>query len=89
MTTKGYLLELEENVRDDSFVTRHLIIADSAQMVKYHFHKTLKDWGYRDTTYDKHYLTRDRLGAEILSIRPLKPHEFEVLDEYINRWTKV
>lgn len=91
MTQEKYLLTLEEMCGDNGFMTRHLIEAEDRQMVKYHFHRTLKDWGYTDSQYQKHCLESWDLGlsAEIYEIRKLKPEEYNILNKFLSHWAKV
>ena len=90
MTQQPYLLEVVESAGEDEFMTRHLIEVEDRQMVKYHFHRTLKDWGYSDTQWDKHCLQGYRgLHSEIYSIKSLAPEEYDVLDQYLPHWAKV
>ena len=85
-----YLLTLEESGGRHDFMTHHLIEAESRQMVKYHYHRSLKDWGYTGRVWGgKHALGRDDLGAEIHEIRKLTRAEYRFLDEFLSRWTKV
>lgn len=86
-----YLLETEESSGESKFFTQHLIEAENEQMVKYHFHRTLKDWGYTDSPFEKHCLENWDMGllAEIVGIRELNPLEAKVLDRYLYHWTKV
>lgn len=85
-----YLLEVEESSGESSFITRHLIKAADAQMVKYHYHRTLKSYGYTDTQYGKHTLEMwdQGLTSEIVGIQELGYVEFEILDQYLHHWTK-
>lgn len=90
--TQHYLLEVEERAGDDTFLTQHIVEASDAQMVKYHFHRTLKSWGYNDSRFGKHYLIGGgggRLGAEIHNIVPLNQTEYNILNKYLSYWTKV
>lgn len=90
MARNTYLLELVEKSGSDEFMSRHLIEAEDRQMVKYHFHRTLKDAGYRNGWgNDKHHLTRDHISAEIYNIIELSPVEVDVLGRYLSNWTKV
>lgn len=91
MGQRQYLLEVEERSGEDEFITRHLIEAKDKQMVKYHFHRTLKDWGYTDSQWGKHCLECwDRgLMSEIVGITELDAYEYEILDRYLYHWTKV
>ena len=91
MVRNTYLLEVEESSGDQRFTTRHLIEAMDEQMVKYHFHRTLKDFGYNDCQHGKHELESWDLGlaAEIADIRKLDDVEETVLDRYLSYWTKV
>lgn len=87
MTQEPFLLETIERAGEDEFMTRHLIEAEDRQMVKYHFHHTLKDWGYTDTQFDKHCLEGWRgLMTEIHSIKRLDPEEYEILDRHLPHW---
>jgi hypothetical protein len=87
------LLEVEESTFGNSFVTRHLIETDNRQKAKYHFHRTLKDWGYNDNraTDYKHDLSGgpNGLGATLLSVRTLSDAEYKFLSEFLSHWTKV
>jgi hypothetical protein len=91
MAGEPYLLTLTESAGELVFETYHLIEAKDRQMVKYHFHRTLKDWGYTDTQWKKHCLESWDRGAmaEIASIHKLKPEEYEILDKFLYHWTKL
>jgi hypothetical protein len=84
-----FLLTLIETSGRHEHVTRHLIEAADRQMVKYHFHRTLKDWGYTDSQYRKHNLEGDGTSAEIQEIKRLDSMEYKILDKYIGHWNKV
>jgi hypothetical protein len=84
-----YLLTIVEAVGNNEFVTNHVLEAESRQMVKYHFHRTLKNHGYTDSAYGKHTLRRGRLDAEIHKIQEIDGLEWDVLENYTHRWTKV
>lgn len=85
-----YLLVLEETSGGHDHFTRHTIEANSRQMVKYHFHRTLKDMGYHDTQFNKHCLEGHKgLLAEIHEIRRLDRDEYEILSRYMPSWMKV
>jgi hypothetical protein len=88
--TGHYLLTLEESGGQHDFMTRHLIEAEDRQKVKYHYHRTLKDWGYTSAPWGgKHALRRDNLAANIYEIRKLTPAEYGFLNEFLYNWTKV
>lgn len=85
-----YLLTLEEGSRDNYHQTKHLIEAENPQMVKYHFHRSLKDWGYTDYPSDKkHRLHREEGFAEIKTITELDHSDYHTLNKYIDKWMKV
>lgn len=84
-----YILTLEENSGGIEHITHHLIEARDRQMVKYHFHKTLKDWGFRDTEFGKHCLEGARgLLSEIQEITEVERYEYEVMEKHIPNWQK-
>ena len=85
-----YLLILLENSGGQEHITRHLIQAEDRQMVKYHFHRTLKEWGYSDTNYGKHCLEHWDTGifSEIQEIRSLDPTEYEIMGRHLGNWMK-
>ena len=70
--------------------TYHLIDAEDKQMVKYHYHHTMKDWGYNTADWgDKHSLDSWDSGfAELDRISELNNMEYGVLKEYISEWHK-
>lgn len=85
-----YLLVLEENSGASEHITRHVIEANDKQMVKYHFHRTLKDWGFHDTQFGKHCLEGHRgLLSEIREVRRLDRHEYNILKKHLPTWSKV
>lgn len=86
----NFLLRLIEGFGEFENYTYHLIEAEDKQMVKYHYHHTLKDWGYRNADWgDKHSLdTWDHGWAELDSIYELDNVEHHVLQEYITEWHK-
>lgn len=87
-----FLLTLLESQGENEHVTKHIIKAQNRQMVKYHFHRTLKDIGYSDGRGigGKHCLEGYRgLWAEIHSIERLDWEEYQVLDRYVSTWDKV
>jgi hypothetical protein len=85
-----YLLRLREGSADFESYTHHLIEAEDEQMVKYHYHHTMRDWGYGTTSWgDKHSLeVRQGLWAELDRISELSQLEYEVLSEYVEDWHK-
>lgn len=86
-----YLLRLVEGHGEFENYTYHLIEAEDEQMVKYHYHRTLKNWGYRPADWGgKHALDGREMGAaEIDRIFSLSPAEYEVMDNYVTEWYKV
>lgn len=85
-----FLLTVNEGVAGQEFLTRHLVEAESYQHVKYHYHRTLKDWGWHDTQFGKHVLEGPNgLHSEIQSIQPLDDVEYEVMKKYLTTWAKV
>jgi hypothetical protein len=84
-----FLLTVEENDANEHF-TKHVIQANSRQMVKYYYHKRLKDWGFTDTSYGTHALEGARgLVTDIHEIERLDRHEYEILSDYLSTWDKV
>jgi len=88
-----YLLTLLETSGDGhEHTTRHLIEADTEQMVKYHYHRTLKDMGWSDAHRwgDKHTLEGYRgICTELMGINELDYHEWDVMERYLSKWAKV
>lgn len=85
-----YLLVLEENSGASEHITRHVIEADDRQMVKYHYHRTLKDWGWHNTQYGKHCLEGAHgLLSEIREIRELDSTEYRILKKHLPSWAKL
>jgi len=92
MTQQPYLLKVEEASGENTFITHHLIKAENRQQVKYHYHRTLKDWGYTDTRdRHTHNLEHDlgAVRADIYSITELDRHEYDVLSKYVSDWIKM
>lgn len=90
MTQEPFLLTVLENSGGNEFLTRHLIKADDYQKVKYHYHRTLKDWGWHDTQFGKHVLEGPHgLHSEIQSIQPLSREEYDIMSKYLTTWAKV
>lgn len=87
-----YLLTLLESSGEHEHTTRHLIEAENEQMVKYHYHRTLKDYGYSDTYGygDKHTLKGYRgIVSELMGIEELDYHEWDVMNRYLSKWVKI
>jgi hypothetical protein len=86
----GYLLEISEDAELDDKRTQYTIEANDKQMVKYHFHRTLKDVGYTDTQYGKHCVkgVNEKL-IEIHDIQSLTEAEYKFLSVYMPEWDKV
>lgn len=89
MAEEPYLLTLEESAGEDTFITKHIIKTENRQKVKYHFHRTMKDWGYTDTQFGKHCLQSGYLHCEIFSIDSLTDEEYNILDRFLPSWYKV
>lgn len=90
MTQKPYLMVIEESAGGNNFIVRHIIEAEDRQKAKYHFHRTLKDWGWHDTPFGKHCLEGPHgLHSELDHIRSLEPEEYDILSKFLSRWTKV
>lgn len=89
--TGHYLLKVEQTDGEHNFVESHVIEAEDEQMVKYNYHRTLKDFGWNDIQYGgKHMLEGYRgLATDILSIRELDFKEYQTLNKYLSKWTKV
>lgn len=85
-----YLMRLVEGFGEFENVTHHLIEATNEQMVKYHYHYTMKDCGYTDAMWGgKHSLdTWDSGWAELDRITELNHIEYDVLSDYIRDWHK-
>jgi hypothetical protein len=87
-----YLLTLLETSGGHEHTTRHLIEADTEQMVKYHYHRTLKDMGWSDAHRwgDKHTLEGYRgICTELMGINELDYHEWDVMERYLSKWPTV
>lgn len=92
MRHQAYLLKVEEQSGEDTFITHHLIRAENRQKVKYHYHRTLKDLGYTDSPdTTTHNLERDwgSLRADIYNIERLDRKEYDIMSDYITDWVKV
>jgi hypothetical protein len=86
-----YLLTLLETSGGHEHTTCHLVEADNAQMVKYYYHRTLKDMGWSDALYgDKHTLEGYRgIFTELIEINELDYHEWDVMERYVSKWPSV
>jgi hypothetical protein len=87
-----YLLTLLEKSGEHEHTTRHLIEAENAQMVKYHYHRTLKNIGYSDIYGygGKHTLEGYRgIVSELMGVEELDYHEWDVMEKYLSKWTKI
>lgn len=87
-----FLLTLKEQSGGNDFITNHIIEAEDRQMVKYHYHRTLKDSVWHDThaTTDKHSLMGPKqMISSIRGIRELSDVEAYALDKHVHTWTKV
>jgi len=85
-----YLMRLIEGSGDFENFSYHLIEAEDEQMVKYHYHYTLKKWGYAPASWGgKHALDNWDMGfAELDLITELTDVEHYVLDKYLTGWHK-
>lgn len=85
-----YLMRLVEGFGEFENYTYHLIDARDEQMVKYHYHHTMKDWGYHNADWgNKHSLDSwDSGHAKLDRISELNNMEYGVLREYITNWYK-
>jgi len=85
-----YLLTIEMTCGDWQEYLTLTIEAENRQKVKYHFHHTLKDWGFSDTSFGKHCLENWDAGIlkEIYEIREVERYKWEILDEYIYSFHK-
>jgi len=86
----AYLMRLVEGYGEFENYTYHLIEAANEQMVKYHYHHTMKDWGYHDADWgDKHSLDSwDSGHAELDLISELTQEEHRILDKFVTEWHK-
>ena len=86
----AYVMVLEESISGNNFTVQHIIEAEDEQKVKYHFHRTLKDFGFNNTQFGKHCLQgHNGLVTELVSIRPIENIEHQVLKKFLPSWTKV
>lgn len=85
-----YLLTIELTCGNWKEYLTHTIEAENRQKVKYHFHHTLKDWGFTDTSFGKHVLENWDAGVlnEIYEIKELERYEYEILNEHIYSFAK-
>ena len=86
-----YLLELLETSGLNDYVTQHIIRAEDKQMVKYHYHRTLKTFGYGDANIsDKHCLKGPQEDfTEIQQIKHLSDVEASIMQRHLPEWTKM
>jgi hypothetical protein len=87
-----FLLTLKEQSGGNDFITNHIIEAEDRQMVKYHYHRTLKDGGWADTDQyrDKHALYGPKqMVTELRNIRELSDVESYALKKHLHTWTKI
>jgi len=85
-----YVLSLAEYAGMNEYRTNHVVEAEDEQMVKYHYHRTLKQMGYTDTFHNKHCLEgHDQSLTEIDTIKEISKAEYKFLSEYIPNWIKV
>lgn len=86
-----YLLKVEQNVGENHFVESHPIEAEDEQKVKYHYHRTLKDFGWHDTRLGGKHLLQgpNDVMSDILSIRPIKREDYLLMRKYLSTWTKL
>ena len=88
-----YLLTVEEQTSKNVFYTNHVIEAEDEQMVKYHYHRTMKDGLYEDSVNsgNKHLLKSFDAGlmADIYEIKELSDTEESILSQPLPTWLKV
>jgi hypothetical protein len=85
-----YVLSLAEHAGMNEYHTNHVVEAEDKQMVKYHYHRTLKQMGYTDTIHHKHCLEgHDQSLTEIDTIKEISKGEYKLLSEHIPNWIKV
>jgi len=88
-----YLLTVEEQTSKNVFYTNHIVEAENEQMVKYHYHRTMKDGLYQDSAYsgNKHLLKSfdGGLMADIYEIKELSDQEQSILSRHLPEWLKV
>lgn len=86
-----YLLKVERFAGSEQFTEAHVIEASDIQKAKYHYHRTLKDFGYTDTQIGGKHQLESPLGSlvDILTIRPIAGYEVDVMKDYLPQWTKV
>lgn len=79
-------MRIGERVEHQTFI----IEAENRQMVKYHFHYTLKDHGFTDTQFGKHCLENWDAGIlkEIYEIREIDGHEYEIMNDHMFSFNK-
>lgn len=89
---KQFLLRLMETSGRRTHETCHTIEAKNRQMVKYHYHRTLKNKGYVESGWfdgEKHTLEADGLTVELNQIQELNLEEYHALDKYLPTWPRV
>lgn len=86
-----YLLKVEQTAGGSEFVENHVIEAENEQMVKYHYHRTLKNMGWGDAEFGGTHLLEGYRGmmTDILTIRNLHKDEYQILNKYLTKWTKI
>lgn len=89
----SFLLELQEWFGEMETMSMHYIEAENRQKVKYHYHKTMREWGAHSFAPDSgtHCLEGPGHGhvTDILSIKKVPSREATVLEKYLSTWTKV
>jgi len=83
-------MRLVEGSGEHENYTYHTVEAEDEQMVKYHYHYTLKEWGYSSAQWgNKHALSRGSMSwAELDKITELSDVENFVLEKYLTEWHK-
>jgi hypothetical protein len=83
-----FVLKVEKHYGRAEEVVTQLVEAADRQMVKYKYHKSMKEIGYHDTQHSTHYLENWDMGinADIHSIQEVSRREWEVLGKYLYSW---
>ena len=86
-----YILKVEQQSGENQFVEAHPIEAEDVQKVKYHYHRTLKDFGWHDTQLGGKHLLQGPNGvmSDILTIRPIDREEYLLMRKYLSTWSKL
>lgn len=78
--------------QENEIVSQHVIEAPDRQMVKYWYHRVMRENGYTDASWEsgKHFLELWEAGhaTDIESITELSDAEYTVLKEYLPAWSQ-